>query len=87
MEEFARTRNEIWFMDLAYNDKLAKYNNGVNHLLELFDRTVDAKEMKTKDTKYVFRSFLTQITKKIDQKRFDRQGNRRCCRFLTILQN
>ena len=41
-------------MDLAYVDKLAKDNNSVKYLLvrqDLFDRTVDAKRMKTKDSK------------------------------------
>ena len=41
-------------MDLAYVDELAKDNNGVKFLLvrqDLFDRTVDAKWMKTKDSK------------------------------------
>ena len=41
-------------MDLAHVDKLAKDNNGVKYLLvrqDLFDRTVDAKRMKTKDSK------------------------------------
>ena len=49
MRAFARFRNEIWCMDLAYVDKLAKKNNGVKFLLvrqELFDRTVKAKGMK-----------------------------------------
>ena len=51
MKAFARFKNEIWCMDLAYVDKLAKDNNGVKYLLvreDLFDRTVDAKEMKKK---------------------------------------
>ena len=54
MKAFARFKNEIWCMDLAYVDKLAKDNNGVKNLLvrqDLFDRTVDAKGMKTKDSK------------------------------------
>ena len=41
-------------MDLAYVDKLAKDNNGVKYLLvrqDMFDRTVDAKGTKTKDSK------------------------------------
>ena len=41
-------------MGLAYVDKVAKDNNGVKYLLvrqDLFDRTVDAKGMKTKDSK------------------------------------
>ena len=52
MKAFARFKNEIWSMDLAYVDKLAKDDNGVKYLLvrqNLFDRTVDAKGMKTKD--------------------------------------
>ena len=54
-------------MDLAYVDKLAKDNNGVKYLLvrqDLFDRTVDAKGMKSKDSKETVRAFLTMITKK-----------------------
>ena len=54
-------------MDLAYVDKLAKDNNGVKYLLvrqDLFDRTVDAKGMKTKDSKETVRAFLTMIIKK-----------------------
>ena len=52
-------------MDLAYVDKLAKDNNGVKYLLvldDLFDRTVDAKGMKTKASKETVRSFLTMTT-------------------------
>ena len=53
-------------MDLAYVDKLAKDGNGVKYLLDrqdLFDRTVDAKGMKTKDSKETVRAFLITITK------------------------
>ena len=53
--------------DLAYVDKLAKDNNGVKYFLvgqDLFDRTVDAKGKKTKDSKETVRAFLTMITKK-----------------------
>ena len=67
MKAFARFKNEIWCMDLAYVDKLAKDKNGVKYLLvrqDLFDRTVDAKGMKTKDSKETVRAFLTMITKK-----------------------
>ena len=52
---------------MAYVDKLAKDNNGVKYLLvrqDLFDRTVDAKGMKTKDSKETVRAFLSMITKK-----------------------
>ena len=54
-------------MDLAYVDKLAKDNNGVKYLLvrqDLFDRTVDAKGMKSKDSKETVNVFLTMIKKK-----------------------
>ena len=46
MRPFARFKNEICCMDLAYVDKLEKENNGVKYLLvrqDLFDRTVKAK--------------------------------------------
>ena len=54
-------------MDLAYVDKLAKDNKGVKYLQvgqDLFDRTVDAKGMKPKDSKETARAFLSMITKK-----------------------
>ena len=54
-------------MDLSYVVKLAKDNNGVKYLLvrqDLFDRTVDAKGMKTKVSKETVRAFRTKITKK-----------------------
>ena len=67
LKAFARFKNDIWCMDLAYVDKLAKDNGGVKYLLarqDLFDRTVDAKGMKTKDSKETARAFLSMITKK-----------------------
>ena len=67
MKAFARFKNEIWCMDLAYVDKLAKDNNGVKYLLvrqDLFDRSVDAKGMKSKDSKEAVRACLSMITKK-----------------------
>ena len=54
-------------MDLAYVDKLAKDINGVKYLLvrqDLFDRTVDAKGMKTKDSEETVKTFSKMITKK-----------------------
>ena len=51
MRSFARCKNEIWCMDLAYADKLAKEKDGVKYFLvrqDLFDRTVNAKGMKSK---------------------------------------
>ena len=66
MKAFARLKNEIWCMDLAYVDKLAKDNNGVKYLLvrqDLFDRTADSKGMKTKDSKETVRAFMSMIIK------------------------
>ena len=67
MKAFARFKNQTWCMDLAYVNKLTKDTNGVKYLLvrqDLFDRTVDAKGMKTKDSKETVRAFLSMITKK-----------------------
>ena len=66
MRAFARFKNEIWCMDLAYVDKLVKESNGVKYLLvrqDLFDRTVNAKGMKTKDSQEIVKAFSTMITK------------------------
>ena len=73
MRAFARFKYEIWCMDLAYVDKLAKENNGVKYLLfrqDLFDTTVNAKGMKTKDSQETVKAFSSMIKKEIDQKRF-----------------
>ena len=54
-------------MDLAYVDKLSKNINGVKYLLvgqDLFDRTVDAKVMMTKDSKETVKTFSRMSTKK-----------------------
>ena len=77
MKAFARFKNENWCMDLAYVDKLAKDNNGVKYLLvrqDLFDRTVDAKGMKSKDSKETVRAILSMITKKSTQKNWVDKG-------------
>ena len=67
MSAFARFRNEILCTDLAYVDKLAKENNGVNYLKvrqDLFDRTVNAKGMKTKDSQETVKDFSSMITER-----------------------
>ena len=54
-------------MNLAHVDKLAKENNGVKYLLvrqDLFDRTVNAKGMKTKDAQETVKAFSSMITKR-----------------------
>ena len=73
MKAFARFNNEIKCMDLAYVDELAKDINGAKYFSvrqDLFDTTVDAKGMKTKDSKEIVRAFLTMITKKNRPKKF-----------------
>ena len=72
MKAFARCKNEIWCMDLTYVDKLAKDDNGVKYFLvrqDLFDRSVDAKGMKSKDSEETVRAFLSMITKKNQPKK------------------
>ena len=68
MKAITRFKNEIWCRDLAYVDKLPTDSNGVKCLLvrqNLFDRTVESKGLKTKDSKEMFRLFLTMITRNI----------------------
>ena len=72
MRAFARFKNEIWCMNLAYVDKFAKENNGVKYLLvrqDLFDRTVNAKRMKTKDSQETVKAFSSMITKRYRPKK------------------
>ena len=67
MSAFARFHIEIWRIDLAFVDKLAKENNGVKYLLvrqDLFDRTVNAKALKTKDSPDTVKAFSSMFTKK-----------------------
>ena len=64
---FARFKDKIGCMDLANVHKLAKDNNGVKYLLvrqDLFDRTTDAKGMKTKDSKARVKTLSKMNTKK-----------------------
>ena len=67
MKAFARFKNQIGCLYMAYVDKLAEDKNGVMYLpagQDLFDRSVDAKGMKTKDSKETVPGFLSMITKK-----------------------
>ena len=66
MKAFVKFKIENWVMDLAYVDKLAKDGNSTKYLLvllDLFDRTVDAKGIKTKGFKKTVCAVLTRITK------------------------
>ena len=72
MRAFPRFKNEICCMDLAYVDKLAEEANDVKYLLvrqDLFDRTVNAKGMKTKDSQATVKAFSSMITKKNQPKK------------------
>ena len=54
-------------MDLVYVDKITKDIKDVKYLLlrrDLFDRTVDAKGMNTKNSKETIGAFSTRIAKK-----------------------
>ena len=66
MRAFARFRIENWCTDLAHVNKFAKENNGVKYFLvrqDLFDRTVNARGMKTKDSQETVKAFSSLITK------------------------
>ena len=55
-------------MDLAYGDKLAKDNDGVEYLLvrqDLFGRTVDARGTKTKDSYEMFHAFAERTLRSL----------------------
>ena len=67
MWAFARFRNDIWCIDFAYVDKLAEETNGVKFLLvrqDLFNGTVNAEGMKTKDSQETTKAFSSMLTKK-----------------------
>ena len=74
MRAFARFENEIWCMDLAFVDELANDENAIKYLLvgqDKFDRTVDAKRMKTKDSKKPL-NFFQIIAKESAERNLDR---------------
>ena len=79
---FAIFKSESWHMDLAYVDKIAKDINGVKYVLvrkDLFDRTVDEKRMKTKDSKETIRAFLNMIKRNGSTQDILRQQENRTC--------
>ena len=54
-------------MDIAYVDERARENNGAKYLLvrqDFFDRIVNAKGMKTKDSQETVKAFPSMITKR-----------------------
>ena len=74
---FAKIKKEIWFVNLAYVE-LNKDYNCVNSLLthqELFDRTIDAKGMKTKGSKDAVGAFSIMNNKELTPTNLSRQRN------------
>ena len=64
-------------MDLAYVDKLARDKNDVKFLLvlqDLFDRTADAKGMKTEDSKVTVHAFWFWLQKNRPKKLWVNKG-------------
>ena len=60
--------NEIWSIDLAYVDKLAKYNNGVKYLLvavDVLSRKLRVEPMRSKTAEETAKTFarMTSMTK------------------------
>ena len=65
--------NEIWSLDLAYVDKLAKYNRGVQYLLVAVDclsRYLRVEPLKTKYAKETTEAFKKMIKTKQPKKKF-----------------
>ena len=63
--------NEIWSLDLAYVDKLAKYNNSVKYLpvaVDCLSRYVRVQPLKTKFSKEVTEAFRKMIKFKTPKK-------------------
>ena len=63
--------NEIWSLDLAYVDKLAKYNRGVRYLLVAVDclsRYLRVEPLKTKYAKETAEAFKKMIKTKQPKK-------------------
>lgn len=63
--------NEIWSADLAYVDKLAKYNDGVKYLLVVVDvlsRYLRVEKLKTKQATETAKAFQRMLRTKQPQK-------------------
>ena len=87
MKAFSTFKSEAWCIDLAYIDKLAKVNIVVKYPLarqDLFDRTVVAKRVRTRNFRETVPAFLTMITKKTDPKNL---GSTRQQKILERMKN
>ena len=69
--------NEIWSIDVAYVDKLAKYNNGVKYLLvavDVLSRYLRVSPMRSKSAEETARTFRKMIQKQKPQKVWTDKG-------------
>ena len=69
--------NEIWSMDLAFVDKLAKYNRGIKYLLvavDVLSRYVRMEPLKSKDAKETALALKKMIRKKQPEKIWTDKG-------------
>ena len=70
--------NEIWSIDVAYMDKLAKYNNGIKYLLvavDVLSRFLRVEPMKTKSASDTTRAIKRMITKVAPRKVWSDKGS------------
>ena len=79
--------NEIWSVDLAYNDKLAKYNRGVKYLLVAVDclsRYLRVEPLKTKYATKTANAFKKMIKHKQPGKVWVDDGTEFLCAFKAV---
>ena len=82
--------NEIWSLDLAYVDKLSKYNGNVKYLLVAVDclsRYLRVLPLKTKYSKEVADAFKKMIKQKQPQKVWVDKGTEFKGDFLALCKN
>ena len=90
MQAFARIENGIWWIDLAYVDKLAKDNNGVKCFLvrqDPFGRMVDAIGMKIRIPRKQFVHFWLWFKKELTRNNLGWQVNRNWGRVEKTMQS
>ena len=82
--------NEIWSLDLAYMDKIAKYNNGVKYLLvavDVLSRYVRVEPLKTKHATDCANAFGKMLKKKKPEKVWTDKGTEFRGDFSTLCKN
>ena len=85
--------NETWSIDVAYVDKLAKYNHGVKYRLvavDLLSRKLRVEPMRSKTAEETAKTFARMITKEKPQKVWSDNGTefkrvfKRCCEINNV---